>query len=248
LKLESAQVSLLGTRAENQDRVAVHIGRQTSLMVVVDGMGGHSDGALAADEALNVILKSFKHATYPIFDPLGFLHRTAGRAHARLIELGGDLQLDARPRATCAIVLLQEGACYWAHVGDSRIYLVRNGSVLERTRDHSHVELLLREGVITEEEVRTHPMRNFVECCLGGDLALPEMSVTRRKPLQPGDLLLACTDGLWSGAQDEDLAALSGLDQEQLAQGLEELALGAVEANLPHSDNTTIAAVRCLET
>ncbi|MCJ7555526.1 MAG: serine/threonine-protein phosphatase [Gammaproteobacteria bacterium] len=248
MKLESAQVSLLGTRAENQDRVAIKIGPQASLMVVVDGMGGHSDGALAAEEALNSVLRSFSSVAHPIFDPLGFLHRAAGRAHARLIELGGDLQIDARPRATCAMVLLQEGASFWAHIGDSRIYRVRNGSVLERTRDHSHVELLLREGVITEAEVRTHPMRNFVECCLGGDPALPEMSVTRRKPLQPDELLLVCSDGMWSGVQDQDFATLSSLSNEHLAKGLEELALAAVEANLPHSDNTTLAAVRCLGT
>lgn len=248
MKLESAQVSLLGTRAENQDRVAIEIGPQASLMVVVDGMGGHSDGALAADEALKSVLLSFDDVAHPIFDPLGFLHRAAGRAHARLIELGGDLQIDARPRATCAMVLLQEGASFWAHIGDSRIYRVCDDNVLERTRDHSHVELLLREGVITEAEVRTHPMRNFVECCLGGDPALPEMSVTRRKPLREGELLLVCSDGLWSGVQDQDFAALSGLHNEHLAKGLEELALAAVEANLPHSDNTTLAAIRCLET
>ena len=81
-----------------------------------------------------------------------------------------------------------------------------------RTRDHSHVELLLREGLIAESEMRGHPMRNFVECCLGGDVPLPDMSVTARNKLEPGDVLLVCTDGLWSGLEDADLGELAGDD------------------------------------
>ncbi len=82
-----------------------------------------------------------------------------------------------------------------------------SGTIRERTRDHSHVELLLREGLIHEHEMRGHPMRNFVECCLGGDAPLPDMSVTGRKKLSPGDVLLVCTDGAWSGVDDADIAS-----------------------------------------
>lgn len=247
MKFESAEISLVGTREENQDRVSVLVGENTSLMVVMDGMGGHADGATAAQEALNSVVESFNSTAQPIFDPIGFLHRAVGHAHQRLVEVGKDLQIDARPRATCAVVLLQEGVAYWAHVGDSRIYHLRNGEIIERTRDHSHVELLLREGVISEKEVHTHPMRNFVECCLGGDDSLPEMSVTRRKAVKAGDLLLVCSDGFWSGIPEADIASLSGVATDQLEKALEDRALAAVEANLPHADNTTVAVVSCQE-
>ncbi len=87
-----------------------------------------------------------------------------------------------------------------------------------RTRDHSHVELLLREGLIAESEMRSHPMRNFVECCLGGDVPLPDMSVTARNKLEPGDVLLVCTDGLWSGVEDADLADASRDERTPIEQ------------------------------
>ena len=94
-----------------------------------------------------------------------------------------DVAVDFRPRATCAVCLVQEGGAFWAHIGDSRIYQVRDGAVLSRSRDHSHVEVLIQEGAITEEEAKDHPMRNFVECCIGGDAPVPDMSITGRKKL-----------------------------------------------------------------
>ncbi len=139
------------------------------------------------------------------------------------------------------------GASCWAHVGDSRVYQLREGTILERTRDHSHVELLLREGLIHEHELRGHPMRNFVECCLGGDAPLPDMSVTGRKKLSPGDVLLVCTDGVWSGVDDDghrDRSSAHG--NESLDRSLRSLAERAVARNSPYSDNTSVAAVRWL--
>jgi serine/threonine protein phosphatase PrpC len=140
--------------------------------------------------------------------------------------------------------LVQDSAAYWAHVGDSRIYQMRQQQVLERTRDHSHVELLLREGLINESEVSAHPLRNYVECCLGGDAAIPEMSITSRRVLKPGDLLVLCTDGLWGNLGDQDFARLSAESIVSLRDSLFELATQAVQLGAPHSDNTTAAALR----
>jgi serine/threonine protein phosphatase PrpC len=152
--------------------------------------------------------------------------------------------VDFRPRATCAICLIQEGGSFWAHIGDSRIYQVRDGSVLLRSRDHSHVEVLIQEGAITEEEAKDHPMRNFVECCIGGDAPVPDMSITGKRELEPGDVLLACSDGLWSGLGDDDMAGIGLAGDDNLADNLKELSIQALNANAPYSDNTTGTALR----
>jgi len=245
LQVEYAEISLLGGREENQDRVATAVAEHAALLVVVDGMGGHADGARAAQVTQQVIVEAFWHSPQPLFDPLGFLHLTLGRAHEEVVKLGVKLPLEQRPRATCAVCLVQQHASWWAHVGDSRLYHVRHGALIGRTRDHSHVELLLREGLISAEQAQNHPMRNFVECCLGGDPILPDMSLTRRRPLEASDVLLVCTDGLWGGLKDEEIASelgAAGALREKL------LALGerAVKRAGGASDNTSAAALRWL--
>src|SRR5690606_5536462 len=154
--------------------------------------------------------------------------------------------VDFRPRATCAACLVQEGGAWWGHVGDSRIYHMRGGHVLSRSRDHSHVEVLIQEGAITEEEAQDHPMRNFVECCIGGDAPVPDMTITRKRFLNPGDVLLACSDGLWSGINDEEIARLATRADEDLAENLKALTVRALTANAPYSDNTTGTLLRWL--
>jgi serine/threonine protein phosphatase PrpC len=244
LQIETADVSLIGHREENQDRVAVAEAEQAALLVVIDGMGGHAEGARAAETALSSLIEAFWQTAHPIFDPLGFLHLSLGRAHEEVVKLGAALSVEARPRATCAVCLVQDSAAYWAHVGDSRVYQLRQSSVMERTRDHSHVEVLLREGLITEAEVQGHPMRNYVECCLGGDAALPEMTISSRRRLNRGDLLLLCTDGLWANLRDEDFVRLAQAQGRPLRDALNELGARAVDASAPYSDNTSAAALR----
>ena len=246
MNVEYAKVSALGDRQDNQDRAAIIVSDDAVLMMVFDGMGGHSDGARAAETALKVVQEIFMAAKMPIFDPQGFLYMALSRAHDEVVEIGQDQAVDFRPRATCAACLVQEGGAFWAHIGDSRIYLVRDGAVEARSRDHSHVEVLIQEGAITEEEARDHPMRNFVECCIGGDAPVPDMSLTRRIPLREGDVLLACSDGLWSGLTDEDMAEIAKPGDDNLVDNLKELSLKALGVNSPYSDNTTGAAVRWL--
>jgi serine/threonine protein phosphatase PrpC len=243
MKIEYAKVSALGDRQDNQDRAAVIVSENAALMLVFDGMGGHADGAIAAEVGLQTVQKQFMAAKLPLLDPQGFLYMTLARAHDEVVKLGTDHAIDFRPRATCAVCLIQESGSWWAHIGDSRIYLMRDGQVVTRSRDHSHVEVLIQEGAITEEEALDHPMRNFVECCIGGDAPAPDMSITSKKKLFPGDVLLACSDGLWSGMSDLEIAGLSSRTSMSLAENLKSLSMKALTMNAPYSDNTTATAL-----
>lgn len=240
---EFTTVSLIGHRSENQDRVAVIQEGPSTLMIVVDGMGGHAEGARASEVTIDCLGRHFRDAGQPVLDPQGFLIRALAAAHDEVVAIGSGIAVDHRPRATAAICLVQDGSIYCAHIGDSRIYQLRGPSVLHRSRDHSHVELLLHEGVINESEVNNHPMRNFVECCLGGDEPLPDMYIDSRRLLNAGDVVLLCSDGLWTGISEEDLLQLASTESE-LEQTLHTLAEKAVGANLPNSDNTTAALMR----
>jgi serine/threonine protein phosphatase PrpC len=246
MQIEYAKVSALGDRTDNQDRAAIVVAEDAALMLVFDGMGGHSDGAKAAETGLRIVQDAFMESSLPVFDPLGFLYGALAHAHDEVVRIGMDLAVDFRPRATCAICLIQEGGSYWGHIGDSRIYQMRDGKLVTRSRDHSHVEVLIQEGAITEEEAQDHPMRNFVECCIGGDAPVPDMSITARQPLIPGDVLLACSDGLWSGLSDTDMATIGVGPTDSLAENLKALSVRALHANAPYSDNTTGTALRWL--
>jgi serine/threonine protein phosphatase PrpC len=249
VQIEHADLSLVGNREENQDRVAIAGDDEALLLAVVDGMGGHADGAQAAEVALRTMVAAFWESSRPLFDPEGFLHLTMGRAHEAVVALGQGLPPDIRPRATCALCLIQGSSAYWAHIGDSRVYLIRGGAVLDRTRDHSHVELLLRAGRITETQAAAHPMRNYVECCIGGDPVLPEMSLSGRRALHSGDIVLLCSDGFWTGLADTLIAGIGQPSQgsaRRLKDSLADLGERAVQATAPLADNTTAAAVRWL--
>ena len=244
MKIEYAKVSALGDREDNQDRAAIVIAEDAAIMLVFDGMGGHENGAQAAEVGLRIVQDEFMAANLPLFDPQGFLYMAMAHAHDEVVNIGAELAVDFRPRATCAVCLVQENGCWWGHIGDSRIYHMREGELLARSRDHSHVEVLIQEGAITEEEALDHPMRNFVECCIGGDAPVPDMSITRKMPLEPGDVLLACTDGLWSGTSDEEMASMATNPNSKLAENLKALSVKALTMNAPYSDNTTGAALQ----
>jgi len=246
LRVEYADISLLGAREENQDRVVAAVAEHAALLVVVDGMGGHADGARAAEVTQKAILEAFWHTPQPLFDPLGFLHVTLGRAHEEVVRIGMSLPLEQRPRATCAVCLVQQHAAWWAHIGDSRVYHLRKGSVVTRTRDHSHVELLLREGLITAEQAVNHPMRNFVECCIGGDPIVPDMTLSGRRELQPDDVLFVCTDGMWATLKDDEIANRFTVGGHAIRDTLGALGQLAVARAGGGSDNTSAAALRWL--
>jgi serine/threonine protein phosphatase PrpC len=245
LQVEHAELSLIGAREENQDRIAVTVDADAALIAAFDGMGGHADGARAAELARNILLARFGALPHPLVDPLAFLHVTLGAVHAEMVAIGLHMPLEQRPRATGAVCLVQDQTAWWAHVGDSRIYHLRAGRVIRRTRDHSHVELLVQEGLISSQQAQNHPMRNYVETCLGGDPLLPEMLIGRCIRLQAGDALLVCSDGFWANLLDEDIAAslYSGVPLKTALQALAEF---SVKRGGPGADNSSVAALRLL--
>lgn len=247
LRVEHAELSLQGARDSNQDRVGVSVVDEAALLIACDGMGGHADGERAADLAQRTVLDRFSQYALSQLDPLGFLHLALGAAHEGVATLGAPLPLELRPRATCAICLVQENSAYWAHVGDSRVYHLRAGRIRERTRDHSHVELLVREGLISAGQVQGHPMRNFVESCLGGEPILPEMAITARRTLLPGDVLLVCTDGFWANLDEEVIGSAFVTLGLSLHETLEALSAQALVTAGGASDNTSVAALRFLD-
>jgi serine/threonine protein phosphatase PrpC len=111
--------------------------------------------------------------------------------------------------------VIQRDMAYWAHVGDSRLYFFRQGRLLARTQDHSRVQQLFDQGRITEAQMTTHPERNKIYNCLGG-MMLPEVDLSKRTPIEPGDILMLCSDGLWSTLSANEIGSILGaypLDQ-----------------------------------
>jgi serine/threonine protein phosphatase PrpC len=247
VRVEYAELSLQGGRESNQDRVSVAVAEEAVLLIACDGMGGHADGERAAEMAQQTVVERFWQTTQPLMDPLGFLHLALGAAHSSVVALAPRLPLEMRPRATCAVCIVQQTSAYWAHVGDSRVYHLRAGRLRERTRDHSHVELLMREGVISAGQMQNHPMRNFVESCLGGEALLPEMALNPRRALLPDDLLLVCTDGFWANLDEQVIAGAFSTLGLPLSDTLAALSAQAVLNAGGGSDNTSVAALRFLE-
>jgi PPM family protein phosphatase len=244
LRVETAEVSLLGDREDNQDRAAIERRPGGVLLVVADGMGGHAGGALAAETAVRSLCQTFA-AAQPDVDGRQLLQGAMESAHDKVVGVGENFGVGSRPRATCAACVVRDGIATWAHVGDSRVYLARGGAIVTRTRDHTPIESLLQDGLITEDEIPGHPMRHYVEYCLGGLAERPVITVSEPTPLLAGDVVLLCSDGLWSGVQEEDLAAEPG-EGRSLQEWLACLAAQAVRYSAPHSDNTTAVAIRSL--
>jgi len=245
LQVEYAEISLVGSREENQDRIAATVNSDAAIIAAFDGMGGHADGARAAELARRTLLARFAAVAHPMVDPLAFLHLALGAAHTEMVAIGLHMPMETRPRATGAVCLVQDGTAWWAHVGDSRIYHLRAGNVISRTRDHSHVELLVQEGLISARQAQSHPMRNFVETCLGGDPMLPEMLIGRCMRVARGDTLLVCSDGFWANLLDEDIAAslYSGVSLKVALQAITEFSVRRAGAG---ADNASVAALRIL--
>jgi len=197
MKFSIYQESRQGPRKSNQDRVAYCYSRDTLCMTIADGMGGHLHGEVAAQIATQFVSEAFQREAQPrVADPFKFLLDSITAAHHAIVDYANVRSLLETPRTTCVACIVQDGLAHWAHVGDSRLYLIRNGRVEGQTKDHSRVQILVDAGRVREEAVAAHPDRNKIFNCLG-QMGPPKVDLSRRIALRHGDVILMCTDGLW---------------------------------------------------
>jgi len=200
------QESRRGSRSVNQDRIAYTYSRDTLLLVVADGMGGHAGGEIAAQIAVRLFIERFQQEAKPVLkSPLTFLYESMVKAHAALGSYSTQFSMLETPRTTCVACIVQAGHACWAHVGDSRLSIFRQGALLNQTKDHSKVQYLIDQGVIGAAEAALHPDRNKIYSCLGG-LVDPVIDLSNRTPLRDGDIIVMCTDGLWGPVSSDEMA------------------------------------------
>lgn len=243
MKFNTGKTNRLGNRSCNQDRFAIIEHDNSVLLIIADGMGGYKGGELAASMFILRMTEAFKKEKLPITNLEKFFSTAFEYAHLSVIEMGKQQAPAINPRTTGVVCLIQNGTAVWAHVGDSRCYLFRDNAVFSRTSDHSVVEDLISKGELTEKERLSHPKINQVTRCIGGNKKMAKISVSDKTDLKPGDTILLCTDGLWSGLTEESMIIFLK-SKNSLPVILDKMSENAEQACYPSSDNITAVALR----
>ena len=230
------QVSRKGGRDKNEDRMGYCYTRDAGLFALADGMGGHPEGEVASQLALQTLAALFQRDAKPtLAEPLRFLHEAIIAGHHQLLRYATEKALIDTPRTTVVACLMQGNAAYWAHCGDSRLYFVRGDKLIARTRDHSYSEL--QETLSQVVPVGERFNRNVLFTCLGSP-GKPVVDTAGPLLLQPHDRVLLCSDGLWGSVSDalitEHLAA------RPISDAVPELVELALRNGGAKSDNVTV--------
>ena len=240
MKFSIVHDSRRGMRRINEDRVGHWESPGALLMAVADGLGGHLHGEIAAHLATECFGEAFLREARPrLDDPARFLSRTMSAAHELIVRQTEKLGLPDMPRTVLIACVVQDGYAYWSNVGDCRLYLMREGRVLARTRDDTVVQQLVDEGRIREESIASHPERNRLLQTLGGYRAPQPTGAGAR--LAKNDVLLLCSDGFWGPLTQRQL--VHGFIASPLGQAIPDLmALAEMRAG-DDCDNLSVVAL-----
>jgi serine/threonine protein phosphatase PrpC len=226
------QDSRTGDRKGNEDRVGYSYSRDVLLMAIADGMGGHIDGEVAAEIAVTEITRRFQ--------PFDFLVSAIQSAHRSIVSHAVEHNLLECPRTTVVACIVQNGSAFWAHAGDSRLYVLRRGDLVAQTQDHSRVQLMIDAGEITQEMAARHPERNKIFSCLGG-VVPPQIATGREFALETGDTVMLSTDGFWGQIPGNILSGM--LRKQALGDVMPGLLVEAQRRAKGESDNLSVVAM-----
>ncbi|MDO9147172.1 MAG: protein phosphatase 2C domain-containing protein [Hydrogenophaga sp.] len=236
MKFSVYQISRQGGRERNEDRMGYAYTRESGLFVLADGMGGHPEGAMAAQLALQTFSAYFQKAANPaVREVPEFLNSALMAAHHQIIRYAAEKGMLDTPRTTLVAAVMERNQMHWVHCGDSRLYIVRDGELLARTRDHSYMEQEAHLGRATD-----HINRNILFTCLGSP-AKPVLDLSGPMQLLQGDRVLMCSDGLWGTVTDSEI--VSELARRPLEQAVPELVAMALKRGGPRCDNVTVLAM-----
>jgi len=239
MKFSVFQVSRKGGRGSNEDRMGYCYTRSSALFLLADGMGGHPEGEVAAQMALQVMTAKFQQeANTDIEDVRAFLSSAVLMAHRHILTYATEKAMIDTPRTTVVAALIQGDSVYWVHCGDSRLYMVRDGEMLARTRDHSYMEQRPNELPLMKSGEPVN--RNILFTCLGSP-ATPVLDIAGPVSLQQGDKILLCSDGLWSSLSDVEIIYDLGL--KSVSQAVPDLVEKALDKAGGSSDNVTVIAM-----
>lgn len=242
MNLEMATDTRIGARRVNQDRLGHWQTEEAVLFAVADGMGGHVRGEVAAQLSIEVLGQEFARFARPrVAEPATFLGTAMHAAHAAILVEGQRMRLPESPRTVIVACLVQDGVAWWTHVGDCRLYFIRDSRIVHRTRDHSVVQQLVDQGRIREEAMESHPERNRLLQCLGGLLS-PRPAPAASEPLAARDVLLLCSDGFWGPLTPRQM--IHSVTTRPLREAVDELAAVAEHRAGERCDNVTVLAVR----
>ncbi|GAA0749184.1 serine/threonine-protein phosphatase [Ideonella azotifigens] len=233
------QISRKGGREKNEDRMGYCYTRDSGLFALADGMGGHPEGEVASQLALQTLAAAFQREAKPsLKNPLRFLQDALLAGHHQLLRYATERSLVDTPRTTVVACVIQGNAAYWAHCGDSRLYLVRGGKLMQRTRDHSYTELQETLAHVVPIDARFN--RSVLFTCLGSP-GKPVVDTAGPIMLQPGDRIVVCSDGLWSTVTDDEIVNI--LSNRPLQDAVPEMVEQALRNGGTHGDNVTALAV-----
>jgi serine/threonine protein phosphatase PrpC len=233
------QVSRKGGREKNEDRMGYCYTRDAGLFALADGMGGHPEGEVASQLALQTMSAMFQREAKPkLADPLRFLQEAIIAGHHQLLRYATERALMDTPRTTIVACVLQGRQAFWAHCGDSRLYLVRGDKLVARTRDHSYSEL--QETLSHVVPMGDRVNRNVLFTCLGSP-GKPVVDTAGPLVVHPGDRVMLCSDGLWGSLPDSLITEI--LTKRQISDAVPELVERALREAGEKSDNVTVLAV-----
>lgn len=233
-----------GGRRNNQDYYAYKEVEDGALLVLADGMGGHQHGELASHFFCEACIEQLQPLRKALADdPCTAIKQLVVEAAEAMQQHLHDESPGVDAHTTCNLCWVSDQQVVSAHVGDSRLYRFSSEELIWRTSDHSITQLLVMQGEITEEEAVRHPDQSKLYRSIGPS-GEPKPSVKSLPPLESGELLLLCSDGLWTETSESQMMAL--VNAEPLQQALESLVDETAVRVGTSSDNiTALAARRC---